>query len=245
MNNPGRFLLNVIYILIIIAIIFAIYWFIVQQFDDPILENASVVLTPQSPPVPAQVSQPLMQLEDDFEVDFRTWEFSPPDQAYYDRGALVLHDNIYEEPAWARPHLTFDNFVMDVYARWVGGALGGGYGIEFRVDDESGDYYRFTLHNDGRYKIGRQISGRWFEIVDEFSPSIARNGGLNKIRIEAIGDRFRFYVNDQFLIDIQQQGVAKGDIRLVAAKAEGTEEFLAAFDDLTIARHPGSPIPGE
>ncbi|MDJ0752582.1 MAG: hypothetical protein QNJ45_03615 [Ardenticatenaceae bacterium] len=245
MNNPGRLLLNIIYILVIIAIIFAIYTFIVQQLEEPVPEVPSLVLTPQSEPVQAVIRSDLLQLEENFDIDLNAWELSPPNQAYFERGALVLHDNQFDDEAWARPHLTFDNFVIDVYGRWLGGAIGGSYGVEFRIDDESGDFYSFYLHNDGRYTVGKQFNGSWFEVVEDFSPSIERNGGLNQIRVEAIGDRFRFYINNQFIVDIQNQGLPKGDIRLIASKAEGTEEFMAAFDNLVVARHPGSPVPGE
>lgn len=245
MNNPGRFLLNLIYILIVIGIIFAIYWFIVQQFEEPVPTIPSEILNPKTEPIPAVIEASLLQLQENFEVDINAWELSPPNQAYYDRGALVLHDNIYEEDAWARPHLTFDNFVLDVYGRWLGGAIGGGYGVQFRLDDETGDYYSFLLHNDGRFTVGKRLDGTWFEVINDFSPHIERNGGLNRMRVEALGDRFRFYVNNQFLVDIRNEGLPKGDIRLVATKADGTEEFMAAFDNLVIARHPGMPIPGE
>ena len=43
MNNPGRLLLNIVYVLVIIAIVFAIYTFIVQQLEEPVPEVPSLV----------------------------------------------------------------------------------------------------------------------------------------------------------------------------------------------------------
>ena len=180
-------------------------------------------------------------LSEDFEVDNGAWSMAPVGQAVYEGGGLILNDDRFAGNAWARPHLDFDNFILDVHARWLGGAIGGEYGLQFRLDDESGDYYTFHLENAGRYVIGKELDGDWFEITSGYSPAIQNNGGVNLIRIEAIGEQFRFFVNGTYLIDIKNQGLAAGDIMFFATKSEGTEQFLAAFDNLRVARYMGDP----
>ncbi len=240
-RSPTRFFSYLFYLVLLMALSVAIYFFIAQQFLQPAPEVPSEVVFETPAPSPLIVSPADVQFAESFDQDLKAWQLSPAGQAAFDRGALVLDDNRYNDFGWARPHLTFDNFVLEVYARWLGGAIGGGYGVEFRVDDESGDFYAFYLHNDGRFTAGKRLDGTWFAVVDEFSPAVQRGGGLNRIRIEALGERLRFFVNDTYLVDIHNQALTKGDIRLVARKIEGTEQFLAAFDDLIIARIPPAP----
>ena len=97
---------------------------------------------------------------------------------------MVVVQRSYE--AYARPHLTFDNYVLEVDARWSGGAVGGTYGVRFR-DENRDNYYAIYIGNDGRYEIGKQVEGRWASLSQGFSDAIDRNGGINKFHIEANG----------------------------------------------------------
>ncbi len=169
-RSPTRFFSYLFYLVLLIALSVAIYFFIAQQFLQPAPEVPSEVVFETPAPSPLIVSPADVQFAESFDQDLKAWQLSPAGQAAFDRGALVLDDNRYNDFGWARPHLTFDNFVLEVYARWLGGAIGGGYGVEFRVDDESGDFYAFYLHNDGRFTAGKRLDGTWFAVVDEFSP---------------------------------------------------------------------------
>jgi hypothetical protein len=160
-------------------------------------------------------------------------------EAEYKEGEMVLSkkDNIYNPFAYARPNLSFDNFVLEVDARWSGGAVGGEYGVIFRYGDED-NYYLLRIGNDGRYVIGKRTNGNWLKLQEGFSGAIDRLGGVNQFHLEAKGPKTSFFINDDFLSSIHDVDHNLGDILLAAWLPTGTPFFEASFDNVVVARHP-------
>ncbi|MBN2002071.1 MAG: DUF1080 domain-containing protein [Anaerolineae bacterium] len=170
------------------------------------------------------------------------WELSTAGyhtEGDYSNGELVLTrlNNLRSTYSYARPHLTFDNFVLEMDGRWAGGAVGGQYGILFRYSDAD-NYYRFQIGNDGWYTLGKQTKGNWFPLLQGFSKEILRDGVYNRFHIEAVGNEIRCFVNNQYLGGVQDDDHTLGDIVLAAWLPEGTENFHAAFDNLVVAIAP-------
>jgi hypothetical protein len=66
------------------------------------------------------------------------------------------------------------------------------------LEDDS--YYHFLISADGWYRLERVIDGGSPEIISDWIASPLVNQGLgaiNRLRVVARGDQFRFYVNDQ------------------------------------------------
>ncbi|MCI0731106.1 MAG: hypothetical protein L0332_30885, partial [Chloroflexi bacterium] len=175
--------------------------------------------------------------QDNFEATQGSWELSQRDQAVYREGALILNDNLYGEAAWARPHLRFADFVLDVDARWLGGAVGGTYGLQFRHQDAN-NFYAFLVRNDGWFTIAQNKAEEWQILLESFSLAISRDGNTNHLHVEATGNNFRFFINDAYLADVQSDGPSSGDIVFFAQKVEGTEFIEVAFDNLVVALYP-------
>lgn len=203
--------------------------------ESPVLSNPFVVTDPM--PAPQPILSDRIIFYDSFEDKSIQWDLAPLGQAEYDGGALVLQDNHYEGVGSARPHLEMDDFVMEVYTRWLSGAFGGDYGVRFRLNG-NGDYYAFYISNDGRYVVGKMIDGDWFEVVSDFTPAIERSGGVNLLRVEALDDQLRFFINGQYLVDVTTELQGAGDVELITIRPDGTEWLEVAFDNLLVAQHP-------
>ena len=244
-RNPRSFFNNSFIVLVVIVLVGFIIYLIATRYylnDEPPIQSSVMQIEPA--PEPAVYSAADLLVIEDFEVDTGAWSISPVGQARYDGGGLILNDDLFEGNAWARPHLGLDNFVLDIHARWLGGSIGGDYGVQFRLDDQSGDYYAFQLENAGRYVINKRLDGDVFEVTSGYSEAIQNNGGVNLIHIEALGETFHFFVNGTYLVTVESGGPPSGDIMLFATKSDGTEQFLAAFDNLRVARYLGSPQVG-
>lgn len=231
------FIQNMVAILVALLAIVALFYLVQRSRNvdvRPTTESNVEVVSPAPAPVP--MAQYEILYAEDFNSRLDSWGLSPV-QASYEGQALLLEDNLMDGYAWARPYLQFDNFIVEAYGRWLGGAVGGGYGIEFRVQDELDDFYAFYVHNDGHYTVSRNVSGTWVNLAEGFSSAIDRQGGINLLRIEARGDHFRFFVNNSYLVDVIDGTLDKGDVRLAARKVEGTEYLLVAFDNFIIARY--------
>lgn len=206
--------------------------------------------TPASTATPTPTPIPIAGLDillsDDFSNPMSGWDLKPSEldwnyrcyhEAQYLNDEMVLNVADDRECSAARPHLMFDNFILEVTSRWSGGAIGGRYGALFRYQDED-NYYGFYLRNNGRYEIGKRANGEWILVVEDFSDAIDRTGAPNRIHIEAQDRTLVFYVNGQFINAIHDVEHSVGDIVLYAYAPEGAEFFEASFDDIVITKHP-------
>src|SRR5574341_87623 len=97
---------------------------------------------------------------------------------------------------WSGLNLSFESFVLDVEATKLDGPDDNGIIVIFRLADLD-NYNRFDISSDGWYSLSKVRAGE-SEMVSEFhiSPAILTGSGtVNRIRIYAIGDQFRFEVN--------------------------------------------------
>jgi hypothetical protein len=204
------------------------------------------VLYQQNLPIPIEQTEVIFR--EDFSNPQSGWLL---EEAEYKDSEMALKNKDNWHPIWgggialAYPHLRFDNFILEVDARWSGGAVGGHYGVLFRYrGDEPSSYwyknefYDFVVGNDGRYSAGKWVDGERVVLLEGFLDALGHPGDINRIHIEANGPNMRFFINDQFLGNISDVEHDSGDIALTAQKPEGTQFFEASFDNVIIARHP-------
>lgn len=240
-SKPSKQLFTLLGIIVVAAIAYAMIDFLVDRSQSseptptPTPADSVTVLNPAPAPILPGESEVLFQ--DNFDDSLGSWELSPVGQAEYAGGGIILNDNHLTGNGWARPHLKFENVIIDVDCRWLGGAVGGTYGLHFRLQDEA-NYYAFYIRNDGWYTIAKMVNGEWQILSENFSPAIDRSGGVNHFHIEANGQNLRFFVNDIYLVDVNSVGPGAGDVMFVATKVEGIEQIQVGFDNLVIAFYP-------
>ncbi len=186
---------------------------------------------------PQDISQSTVILEERFTQPRGSWTFSPPNQGVFYGEGLFLEDNIYTGEAWATPGLTFDDFVLKADSRWLGGALGGDYGIRIRKNNATGEYLALYLHNDGRFTVSHQSRRSLAVLANKYSSAIETDGNINKIQIEAVKNQVHFFVNGTYLGTFEDEMPASGSIEFVAVKSDSTDLFMAGFDNLIITHN--------
>jgi hypothetical protein len=122
---------------------------------------------------------------------------------------------------WASAGENFGDGIYEVEVTQIDGPLDNGYGMLFRADTESGDFYLFKISGDGYVWIGRYrdeaeeqaiISDHWFE-------SAAINQGLNqinKLHVAAESGNMIFSINGQEVGRVTDNNYMSGDIGLYA-----------------------------
>lgn len=229
-------------VFLIVIVILIIVWLLITRGGTSAIEVSTTptaapatILSPA--PSPIDSANLNILFSDNFDHSAGDWELSPANQAQYVNGVMYLGDTELEGAAWSRPHLRFQDFVLDVDSRWLGGSVGGTYGLRFRLDDAD-EYLAFYLHNDGWYNVIHNQRNQSTVLHEALSQAVNHAGEANHIHIEAQGERFRFFVNGTYLVDVQVAAPESGDIMFVAEKVEGTDEFRVGFDNLVIGLHP-------
>ncbi len=100
---------------------------------------------------------------------------------------------------WSGLNYTFEDFVLEVDAAKREGSDDNSVLIVFRLTDGD-NYNRVDISADGYYALSR-VRGGVSEVVSDWhpSPAIQTGDATNRVRVEAVGDTFRFLVNGEAL----------------------------------------------
>lgn len=143
---------------------------------------------------------------------------------------------------WASAGKQFGDGVYTVEATPVDGPMDNGYGMIFRADPKTGDFYLFKISADGyvwigRYKAGAEdatiIGNHWFE-----SPAVQQ--GLNVTNIlqaRAEAGNLIFFVNGQEVGRVTDDTFATGDVGLLV-QSLGEGGVRVKFDNLSVVEIP-------
>ena len=141
---------------------------------------------------------------------------------------------------WTTAGKEFSDGVYEVEATQIAGPLDNGYGMIFRVNDETDDFYLFEISGDGFVWIGRYLKGGDDEITpivsNSWFESTAVNTGLNvtnTLKVEAESANLIFYVNDQEVGRVTDGTFSKGDIGLVV-RTLGAGGVHIQFDNFSV-----------
>lgn len=140
---------------------------------------------------------------------------------------------------WASAGENFADGIYQVEAVQIDGPLDNGYGMLFRAEPESGDFYLFKISGDGYVWIGRYqdeaeeqaiIGSHWFE-----SPAVKQGlNQTNSLRVEADSGNMIFYVNEQEVGRVTDNTFASGDIGLYA-QTLGFPGVHVQFDNFSVS----------
>ena len=140
----------------------------------------------------------------------------------------------------------FSDGSYSIEATQIDGPLNNGYGLLFRLDEESDTFYAFEVSGDGYVWIGycsnlcldeaiALAGGDWFR-------SAAVNTGLhetNRLRVVAEGPQMTFFVNGQEVARTADSRLIEGDIA-VMVEALGERGVRVAFDNIEVTQDENS-----
>jgi len=137
--------------------------------------------------------------------------------------------------AWSHyPDLEFDDFAVQVQARWVDGSREGDYGLLIRVQPDSAEWYLFGTNAEGYYHVYKREQGEWTELVGWWWDGVIHGDGeWDLLRIEASGPSLTFLVNGQPLVTLDDEAFTAGTIALYVETFRDSY-IHAAFDNLTV-----------
>ena len=124
--------------------------------------------------------------------------------------------------SWTTAGLEFSDGWYEVEATQVAGPDNNLYGMVFRINNETDDFYTFQISGDGFVWIGRYQGGGEIEatpIVDDWwfeSQAINQGADItNVLKVRTEAGNMIFYVNNQEVGRVTDNSFAEGDIGLI------------------------------
>ncbi len=209
-----------------------------------------------SPPSPQPSPSPPLEmgsevlLQDDFSDPTSGWPDDGDEisrRGYEDGGYIIEILELPEDAeGWVQVssyEATFDDVVVEVDARWLGGSADNAFGIVCRYQDID-NFVRLVISSDGYSLVEQQKAGEsipladWAEAVD-WDPVPTQH----HLRADCVGNRFRLYVDDTLVADVAGDGPSEGEVGLIvsAYQPEGTR---IRFDNLVVRRPPTEATAG-
>lgn len=192
---------------------------------------------PTSTPLPLPTSSSSVLFEDGDFTDSCVTGGTDEVERFVDGGQYKMTISAPSIVAWSDcTEEEFGDFVYEVDAAQLGGPDNNIYGVLFRYDPGIREFYVFAISGDGYYVVALDGPDRAEpEMLVDWSTSDAINLGnaTNRIRVEAVGSQISYYVNDQFLGEIQDNSLSKGVIGFfVGSIDEGNVQI--GFDNIKI-----------
>jgi len=215
--------------------------------------TAAEIVTSQPPPTqttppPTRTAVPehklglgVPLLEDSFEFD-TGW-----DQGAAPRGAVSRLDNklvvSVQGPSTTLSSLSpiepIADFMVEIEVRSEICENGDEFGLIVRVggagNPNQDSHYRFLITCDGAVRASRFLSGAEAPILP-ITPSadvLAGAPAVNRIGVSAIGDVFRFFVNDMQVFELANGEIPAGRIGVIVRARKGAQTTIS-FDDFRV-----------
>jgi hypothetical protein len=180
-----------------------------------------------------QTARPIY-LEDNFTSDAHGWATGNQDNDYvsirqtlangqYD-WQLKAHQGVFwsEIPNDIAP----DNFYYSVNIQKVNGPADSDYGVVFR--NHGSDLYYFAIDDDRVASVSLRLDGKWTTLLTQYNVQAVQPGGVNRLGVIAQAAHFTFYINDQYLAELDDSHLSFGyaGLALELLNPDDLGEFL-------------------
>lgn len=111
-------------------------------------------------------------------------------------------------------------------------------GLVFRFDDNSNEFYSFSIGADGYYvltKDGLDYTEPTYLVEWDTSSVIQQGKKTNHLKLEVVGDTFKYYVNDTLIGEVTDSTLGSGEIGLIVGTFDEGNVHIA-FDNIKVSQ---------
>jgi hypothetical protein len=201
-----------------------------------LIPTAALSLTPT--PLPSPTPKIVLFADSEF-TDSCALDSSTDVERFVEHGQYNMRVLTPLFVAWTKcTQVEYSDFVIEVDATQVSGPDNNSYGVIFRHGLDAKEFYTFLISGDGFYVFTVDSADRAEpEILVDWTESSAIKKGAqtNHIKIAAVGGNMKYYVNDQFLGEVQDTRFSTGVVGFFTGSLdEGGVQV--SFDNLVISR---------
>jgi len=219
-------------------------WFAVgRSLEQNAAYNVSTTATAQSQTVLADPPQDWKHLDAAFTTPAIWYEGTDTSKRGLSDNVIVKGAYIWKLRAdesvlwWRMPDVdrlfSTTNFYVSVdVTRSHGSDSDTRYGLVFRSFSRS--YYVFGISNSGMFSIDERAFDHWNTLQDwTYSPTI-RDGVINHLAVLGMGSHFWFFINGQFVHELENTANDHGEVGIFHAVHLVGEESTVIFENFTL-----------
>ncbi|MBN1948662.1 MAG: hypothetical protein JW784_02865 [Candidatus Cloacimonetes bacterium] len=178
-------------------------------------------------------SEPVMVFEDYFTDNSNSWYTGEDEEmtTRIENGKYLFQNKTDGDYyVWNRAYLDDgEDFNITTRIRHTGGVDDYGYGLVWGMEDIDNHYYFLISHN-GYYQIGKYKEGEIYIKVEWTQNAYINTQSINnKLTLRKVGDQLKFYINDNYVNQIQFESFFANSLGFVVWEAQTIE-----IDDLIV-----------
>jgi hypothetical protein len=126
-----------------------------------------------------------------------------------------------------------DDFFLEVDMQQTGGPNDTRYGLVFRHIDNGAAYYLFEIVDQERFEVSVWHDDT-FTTLHTVPLEPSASGDSSRLAVLAEGTRYSFFVNDDFIGEIQDERIQGGRVGMAVTLGQNTPDAAFAFSGFTL-----------
>jgi hypothetical protein len=179
-------------------------------------------------------------ISDDFSANVNDWLIGKSDDEYSVNELRIVNGKYrwelkakqgFHYRQWPRTGSVSD-LSLSVDIRQVSGAYDADYALVFRDTDD--EFYAFSISNTGYFSVQLFRNGVWTPLIDWTTTSTIRPGDVNRLAVVAEGAHFVFFVNDQYVAEVDDDRLSSGMVGVAVDLFDPGDEAVFEFDNFEL-----------
>lgn len=142
---------------------------------------------------------------------------------------LTAYDGFYHRAKSRVRTVSSFHISVDVYMKSGKDAA---YGIVFRENED--DYYIFRITDDQYYSVLLQFDDEWITLLDWTKSKAIKPYEINRLTVMGQRTHFYFFINDQFVAEVEDDSIPKGGISFYAGLDRKGDKAVIEFDNVIL-----------
>jgi hypothetical protein len=130
------------------------------------------------------------------------------------------------------------DFYVSVDYRRVSGSMDSAMGLVFRSDE--GNLYILRVGEDQRFKVSIRKNDQWTTLIPWTRSDAIKPYEVNKIAVIGEGSHFLFFVNNQYVGEVEDQQLTHGAVGITITLFNADDYAIFEFDNFEL-RQPMAP----
>jgi hypothetical protein len=125
------------------------------------------------------------------------------------------------------------DFSLTVEVKQISGSRNSSYGVIFRSENNE-NFYFFRVSDSQGFGLDLLYNSKWEHLIEWTKTSIIKPGDTNLLTVTAQGSHFYFYINNQFVGEINDSTLTKGKVGLTIVIDNIGDTVVLEFDNFEL-----------